>query len=487
MNKEMEERSPPIIIVVEDDETLNRLIRRILERDGLSTEGALCGSDGLDMAADHPGSLLILDYKLPDMTAKELIEKLGERGLSNPFIISTGFGDEEIAVELMKLGALDYIVKEPDFVNKLPQVLHKALDRIEIARKLDHAKRALRESEQRYRKLFEEMRDGFALCRIEQDEGDEPVDFVFLEVNDAFLRMTGLKREAVIEGRVGELFSIIGGDPAWWVDKFGAVALGGEDVRLEHYSETLKRWFYFHIYSPKDGHFATIIEDITQRRESEEMIKRSLQEKEVLLKEIHHRVKNNLQIISSLISLELRRNQALKEIDEFNDILNRVKSISLIHEKLYKSADMGSIDIKEYISDLTNTLTASYNIDPENVVVKNEMESISIGIDMLVPCGLILNELLSNSFKYAFPGDGKGEIRISLHPLKEDELELIFSDNGIGPPEGFDITKLDSLGLKIVWNLVEMQLKGTIETDFSEGTRFVIRFSAPDYKRRHSG
>ena len=475
--------APPVTIVVEDDRMLNELICRTLRREGIECEGFLNGSDGLRKAEGEPGALMLLDYKLPDMTALEIIEAIEGRGLANPFMITTGFGDEELAVKLMKRGALDYLVKGPDFVRKLPQIVKKILKHIQVSKKLDAAELELKESEKRYRSLFEEMIDGFATHEMILDERGEPVDYIFLEVNTAYERLVGRKREELLGRRVTEVFPEIGNDRLNWIERYAKVAYGGGYQSFEDYSDTLGRWMSVHAYSTKRGTFASVLEDISQRKESEETIRRSLEEKEVLLKEIHHRVKNNLQIISSLINLESRKGQASGKGDVFKDILNRIRSISLIHENLYRSRDLGSIDINTYFSDLINNLTATYDVDPARLTITTDMEQISIGLDTLVPCGLILNEMISNTLKYAFPNGRKGEISFSLKVLKDDQIEMIYSDDGIGLPEGIDVSELDSLGMKLIHNLTEMQLKGKVEVGSGEGTTFTIRFRGPDHRR----
>ncbi len=474
----------PITIVVEDDSVLNELICRTLKREGIECEGFLSGADGLKKAQEEPDGLLLLDYKLPDMTALEMIETMEERGLANPFMITTGFGDEELAVKLMKRGAQDYLVKGPEFVRKLPQIVKTILKHLQVSKKLADAEEELKESEKRYRSLFEEMIDGFATHEMILDERGEPIDYIFLEVNTAYERIVGRKREDLLGRRVTEVFPGIRNDRPNWIGNYAKVAYGGGYQSFEDRSDILGKWLSVHAYSTKRGTFASVLEDISQRKASEETIRCSLEEKEVLLKEVHHRVKNNLQIISSLINLESSKNQALGTGDVFKDILNRIRSISLIHENLYRSRDLGSIDISVYFSDLINNLTATYDVDPANLSIKTDMEQISIGIDTLVPCGLILNEMISNSLKYAFPDGRNGEISFSLRVLDDDMIEMVYSDNGIGLPEGVNVSELDSLGMKLIRNLTEMQLKGSVEIGSGEGTTFTIRFKGPDHKRR---
>jgi PAS domain S-box-containing protein len=218
-----------------------------------------------------------------------------------------------------------------------------------------------------------------------------------------------------------------------------------------------------------------MITDISERKQAEEIIKKSLEEKEVLLREIHHRVKNNMQIISSLLGLTSGTIKEKKYIEMFRESQNRINSMSLIHEKLYSSNDFAKIDFNEYIRELANSLFKSRGITGI-IELKIDIENVSIGIDHAIPCGLIINELITNSIKYAFPGDRKGEIKVSLHLNDENMNELVVSDNGVGIPEYIDFRKTESLGLRLVTILVENQLNGTIDMDRNNGTEFKIKF-----------
>jgi PAS domain S-box-containing protein len=216
--------------------------------------------------------------------------------------------------------------------------------------------------------------------------------------------------------------------------------------------------------------------DITERKNADEKIEASLKEKEILLREIHHRVKNNMQIISSLLGLTSGNIKDKKYVDMFRESQNRINSMSLIHEKLYRSKDLAKIELNEYIKDLANSNYQSRGVKPGTIVLNINIENVQLGIDRSIPFGLIINELITNSLKYAFPGDRKGEIKVSLHLIDENTFELIVSDNGVGIPYDVDFRKTESLGLRLVTMLVENQLKGKIDLDRSKGTEFNIKF-----------
>ena len=210
----------------------------------------------------------------------------------------------------------------------------------------------------------------------------------------------------------------------------------------------------------------------------------SLQEKELLLREIHHRVKNNLQIISSLLSLQSRSSKDEHSIEMVRESQNRIKVMALIHEKLYRSKDFANVEFNDYIKDLVYDLFASYKVSTSRISLKMNIENISLGIDTAIPTGLIINELVTNCLKYAFPKDRDGEIRISLRPLDDGQNELIVGDNGIGLPENLDIKKAESLGLKMIINLTERSLHGKVKINIDNGTEFQILFKEKEYKDR---
>jgi PAS domain S-box-containing protein len=214
--------------------------------------------------------------------------------------------------------------------------------------------------------------------------------------------------------------------------------------------------------------------DITERKRSEDQIRASLAEKDVLLKEIHHRVKNNLQIISSLLSLQLDNINSENPAITFKESQDRIRSMALIHEKLYRSKDISHIDFAEYVHSLTAYLSHSY-VTGRGITFAIDIEGISLCIDTAIPCGLIINELVTNSLKYAFRNSGTGEICIGL-TWSDGRYVLTVSDNGVGLPPGLDFRNTTSLGLQLVNTLV-YQLEGTIELDSSRGTAFKIVFS----------
>jgi len=221
---------------------------------------------------------------------------------------------------------------------------------------------------------------------------------------------------------------------------------------------------------------------VEEMKNAEEQVKRSLREKEVLLKEIHHRVKNNLQIIYSMLNLQLPYVKDSQAIELFQESKNRVYSMALIHEKLYRSESLVRIDLPEYIQSLTTNLFLSYGVSERAITSSIEVEHVSLDVDMVIPCALIINELVSNALKHAFPAamrqaGGQGTIRIGLRHDTDGGFILTVGDNGVGLPDNLDLRQCESLGLRLV-NVLVNQLRGSVQISTVGGTEFAIAFKA---------
>lgn len=222
-----------------------------------------------------------------------------------------------------------------------------------------------------------------------------------------------------------------------------------------------------------------IARNITERKKMEDQIRKSLEEREMLIKETHHRVKNNLMVISSLLSLQARYIKDKETQNIFKDSQNRARSMALIHEKLYQTADLKEIDFGDYIQKLSLELFNTYSDKSRNIKLDFEVENHLLDINTSIPLGLIVNELISNSLKHAFPHHEDGQIMIKF--IKDDENYIFeVADNGIGLPDGFKIENSDSLGLSLVISLVD-QIHGELDYDGHNGTRFTIKFKEEEF------
>jgi len=248
----------------------------------------------------------------------------------------------------------------------------------------------------------------------------------------------------------------------------------GEELALED-GRILKR-DYIPIRTCADDHYHLWqYQDITDRKKAEQQIKSSLTEKEVLLKEIHHRVKNNLQIISSLLSLQGRQMDKGNSSQLFRDSQNRLKAMALIHERLYQSPDLTQIDFAGYVRGLSDYLLKTYQVNP-NVRLHVNVERVPMTVDTAIPCSLIINELVSNSLKYAFPDGREGTVQVKLGSTDEGTLRLIVADDGVGIPAGFDVTSSSSLGLKLVRSLTAQLCGSMLYDDNAPGMTVEINF-----------
>jgi len=216
---------------------------------------------------------------------------------------------------------------------------------------------------------------------------------------------------------------------------------------------------------------------VVARARAEESLRASVREKETLLKEIHHRVKNNLQIVSSLHFLQSRKVDDPHAREVFREGQNRIQSMALVHERLYRTEDLARVDFGEYLQTLTSQLARSYQVPAERVQIETRTHDIRLTVNKAIPCGLIVNELVSNALKYAFPEERSGSVVVDVgpDPQRPGGLLLSVADDGVGWPAGVDFRKTQSLGLELVCSLVG-QLAGTIERGEGPGTRFRIAF-----------
>jgi PAS domain S-box-containing protein len=217
------------------------------------------------------------------------------------------------------------------------------------------------------------------------------------------------------------------------------------------------------------------LEDITASQQVEERLRASLQEKEVLLQEIHHRVKNNLQVISSLLDMQSFSIQSPEAIAVLEDSQHRVRTMAFVHERLYQSEDLASVDVREYLESLTGYLLAAYEHDTDVIHLNLQADDVSFDIDSAIACGLIVNELVSNALKHAFPPGQPGEIHVRLRTANVGRFQLVVADNGVGFPPDLDVNTATSLGLRLV-NMLTEQLQGTLEMTRDDGTIFRITF-----------
>ena len=336
-----------------------------------------------------------------------------------------------------------------------------------------NVEQALKRSRERYWNLIESAPDGIITLDMKGN---------IVECNTMALRVTGLSRGDVIGNHFSKLKILRKRDIPTYLKIFASILRGTPPPAFEttwvdgkgnkNYSEIRVGLI------KEEGKMIgiqAIARDINERKKIEEQIKASLKEKEILLKEIHHRVKNNLQVISSLLNLQSGYVADETTREMFKESQNRIRSMALVHEKLYQSKNVADINLREYVRALVIELARSYGEKSDRVNMKFDMDPVSLGIDAAITCGLIINELISNALKHAFPRDRRGKITISLHQ-EGDSIELKVSDTGIGLPRKIKMKQTESLGLRLVKILVEDQLGGKITVRRKDGTQFYIMF-----------
>lgn len=334
-----------------------------------------------------------------------------------------------------------------------------------------HTEENLRRSEARYRAAFEFAPD---LIMIHDSEGTA------LDVNPEGLKMLGASsREEA--GKLGPMHTWSEEDKARfrqiredtfrqgkWRGELKACRMNGETFDIETHVKVA--------HLQRETLVIAISRDISERKRMEEQIRSALREKEMLLREVHHRVKNNLQVISTLLKLQLRDEDDARARAFFRESQNRILSMAMIHEKIYQTEGLHKIRLKDYIRDLAQEIYDSFGENTERIGMRVDVEDIAFGMDTVIPCGLIFIELISNSLKYAFPDGRRGEIFIGVRRRKNGRIDLSVRDDGVGLPEEIEIKKLHSLGLRLVSDLARYQLKGTREIERKHGTTVRITF-----------
>jgi two-component sensor histidine kinase len=215
--------------------------------------------------------------------------------------------------------------------------------------------------------------------------------------------------------------------------------------------------------------------DITERMRMDAGLRASLKEKDALLKEVHHRVKNNLQLISSMLNLQAARSKDAAEAERFSDSRNRVRSMALVHENLYRTGDFANVRMDSHIKALCTQLVQAYRMSEQKVDVITDLEDIELDLDQAVSVGLIINELVSNALKHGFPDDRLGVVKVALKRCEDGRCMLSVRDNGTGLPKGYEVGHADSLGLQLVEDLTQ-QLHGTVTIEHDRGAAFIVVF-----------
>ncbi|MCG2811930.1 MAG: response regulator, partial [Candidatus Aminicenantes bacterium] len=499
------------VLVVDDEKELCERIKRELDKEGYRTAVACDGVEGLDHFSHNRVDVAIVDIKMPRMSGLEMLEKCREITDDFVSIIITGHGGEERAIQALQLGVFNYLRKPVSLeglvtsVGKGIELLHlrrsvaarrRELE-IEAALKEQYAQNLERMVEERtkeIKKLSDAVKASTESIVISDLEGK------IADVNEATLRMYGAGNKEDLVGKSS--FDLIAPE-----DRQKAVA-GMEEALEKGYIKDRE----YHVIT-NDGSrlpvemsvsimkgvagepigFVGVTRDISERKRAEESIRSSLAEKELLLKEVHHRIKNNLAGIIGLLQLQRETVTDPAAVAQFRELEGRIRSIALVHETLYHIESLARVDLKAYLETLIAQLRAA--LAPHgDVRFSVAAAGVEMGLDNAVPCGLILNELITNAFKYAFPGDqprpGEKACEITVSAEWDGDAgddgvyTLTVADNGVGLPADLDWATTKTLGLRLVRMLGQYQLKGQIELDRANGTSFRLVFASRQREKR---
>lgn len=492
--------SGPHILIIDDDLALLQALPETLRLriEGITVDTADSAHAALKYLEATDYEAIVCDIKMPGMDGLALLAKIRALRADVPTLLITGHGEHDLAIQALRGGAYDFIQKPIDrdyFVASLGRAIQmRQLSRQVRAQQVAlerHASELEQLVRERTRALLESNRaKDELLALLDTWLASAPVGLAFLDrdlryirCNQAYAAMNGIPPEHIL-GRT--VWTILPGLAPLLEPFHRRVLETGEAVLdVEVSGETpaapeqrrhwLVSYYPIRVQNEQPLGVGVVVLDITEHMRMEEELKASLREKEALLREIHHRVKNNMQVISSLFGLQSDFIADPQALELFRESQNRIQSMALIHEKLYRSTNLACIDLAAYIKDLAAELCRSYGVDKGRIALQVTGEQVAFDVDTAIPCGLILQELISNCLKHAFPGDKTGEIHIVLRADGDEKCALTVRDTGVGFPAGIDFHSADTLGLQLVSMLTE-QLGGTIVREPGTGTIVTLTF-----------
>ena len=415
--------------------------------------------------------LILADHSLPHFDGVSALKITKELSPDTPFIFVSGKIGEDFAVEMLKEGATDYVLKSnlPKLIHAVQRALNEYNEQIELKKAQD----ALMESENKYRTLFEKNKNPIIVF---DEDGN------FKDSNEAAIDFMEVGRDELLNKNLSD-FILYDNDVKTIKNK--EFWIKGEILEVKFNINgkcKILELTITPIYLKDKNIVFGVGNDITDRKKAENEILRSLHEKELLLREIHHRVKNNLQIISTLLTLQSSQSKKNNVNDLYKESQNRIQSIALIHENLYHSEDLAHINFKAYAKGLITDLFDSYGVNASKIKLNLQIEEVTLGIETAIPCGLIINELVSNSLKHGFNNNETGLVSVVLNKLDKGTYALNVSDNGAPFLNGLDVLSNDSLGLELIKNLVD-QLDASLSFN-KDSKEFEIIFKELVYKER---
>ncbi|MDJ0715051.1 MAG: histidine kinase dimerization/phosphoacceptor domain -containing protein [Prochloraceae cyanobacterium] len=424
------------ILLVDDNPTNLELVVDYLEDYGLTILVSQDGESAFNRAKYANPDLILLDVMMPGIDGFETCRllKADPKTKDIPVIFMTALSSTEDRVKGFEVGAVDYVVK--------PIQQEEVFARIKLHLQLHSLTQSLEEKNKNLTQTNLLLRQ-----EIEQRQA---IEIKFKKTNQRLKQVLRERTEA--------------------------------QKSLQKFNEELETIIKQRTFKLIEIN-KRLQQEITRRQQAEVIIKKSLKEKEMLLKEIHHRVKNNLLVVSSLLEFQTDYIKDPDIISMFADSQNRIYSMALIHEQLYKSKDLAKLDFGTYLESLVYNLFESYNINHESIRCHLEIQPVNLNIETAHACGLLVNELISNAIEHGFPEQRKGNIWIGLKQNSNQKIVLNIRDDGIGFPEDLDFRETESLGMQLVCTLTE-QLEGEIEMKRCQGTSFNLVFAELNYRSR---
>lgn len=497
------------ILILDDDPVIRVMMAAYLADEGYTIIEADTGESGLELFKVRQVDAILLDWRLPGISGSEVLSRISTEAPTTPVIVVSGTTQMDDVVEALQRGAWDFLMKPLKNFNMLDASIQKCLERARLLREeglhienleklirkrteaLEQAnsmlrrqiaeriefEKALADSEERFRELVENVREVFFIRDINTGS--------FLYVSPTYAEVWG-RSCASLYSQPDTLFSTTHAEDQMVLLESWELLIKGnrsldEEYRIVRPDNTI-RWIRMRAFPVEDDmgipyRIVGIADDITRRRLADEKIRNSLREKEILLKEVHHRVKNNLQLVSSLLSLQASYIRTPEDKMLFLESQNRIHSMTLVHEELYRSDDLSCVEFSDYLPKLTRKLIAAFAIG-KDIQLITDIQPIFFPVDTAIPCGLIINELFSNALKHAFANKKDGVVCLSVKRDKE-RIIIVVRDNGVGFPLNYDPATARTLGMQLVHSLVD-QLGAFLDIEVDNGTTFTITFNAPN-------
>ena len=470
-------RSPISVLLIEDDLIDEMALIKAVQEQGLPYRLTVARSviQARAALAAQSFDIVLSDYHLGDGTAFDLMDAFDEQVV----VLLTGAGDEEVAVRAMRMGVQDYLVKDINrsYLKLMPW-------RVEAALRQRQQARQMRESDEMFRAVIVASPVPMAL-------NDEALRITFL--NPAFVQAFGYTLQDIPD--LAHWWQAAYPDPEYrqsvlemWataMEKATQAGVSVEPVEAKINCKDGSTKFAMvsaaHLTKSFSGIHLVVLHDISERKLTEDHLKAALRDKTALLKEVHHRVKNNLQVINSLLRLEAARSAQPDTKNVLGEMQGRIRSMALLHESLYRAGSFAQVDLGAYVKQLSQQAFRSSAGAGEGVRLSLDLASVAVSLDQATTAGLLVNELISNCLKHAFPDGADGVVAVTLMRHNESQWRLSVSDTGVGLAVDFDVRRAQSLGLQLV-NDLAMQMDGALHIEApangQHGAAFSVIFTS---------